>query len=258
MLTRFYLEEPTEHVPSPSFRGSKSFSYVPVSSEEENVEIVNGNKESEIKKSADESAEHIIPDDVEPANLTKSGSFLYLDEVETQDDTKEDVIKRVIFCTLGLNISFCLWGLIQERMLTQTYDGEYFVNSYGLVFMSRLGGLLMSSILMHYFKIPWVKSALVILSANILVDLIAGPVRYILPVGVFLSGRGEHAVIVVPVRGPQVCFIPNGDGKRHYLHLHLHPFISLTLHFSLSHSARESLQDGAGHGNGQVDERQDI
>lgn len=65
-----------------------------------------------------------------------------------------------MFCALGLIISFCIWGLVQERILTQTYDGDFFEYSYGLVFMNRLGGLVLSMVLMHYFKVEWVSSAL--------------------------------------------------------------------------------------------------
>ena len=69
-------------------------------------------------------------------------------------------MQRLAYCAAGLVVSFCIWGLVQERILTQTYCGEFFEYSYGLVFMNRLGGLIFSSYLMYYFKVPWVQSAL--------------------------------------------------------------------------------------------------
>jgi adenosine 3'-phospho 5'-phosphosulfate transporter B2 len=61
---------------------------------------------------------------------------------------------------VGLNVSFCIWGLVQERILTQTYNGDFFGYSYGLVFLNRLGGLVLSTVLMYYFQVEWVKSPL--------------------------------------------------------------------------------------------------
>ena len=89
------------------------------------------------------------------------GNVGYLDlwgDVST--GTKEQVINRVIFCAVGLNIIFSLWGLLQERILTQTYDGVFFEYSYGLVFINRLGGLILSSVCVYYFKVAWVKTPL--------------------------------------------------------------------------------------------------
>ena len=39
-------------------------------------------------------------------------------------------------------------------MLTRPYNGEYFSSSYGLVFLNRLGGFIISGILLYGFKPP--------------------------------------------------------------------------------------------------------
>ena len=61
---------------------------------------------------------------------------------------------------LGLVVSFSIWGVVQERILTQQYDDEFFTYSYGLVFLNRLGGLILSAYLMHFFKVQYINSAL--------------------------------------------------------------------------------------------------
>lgn len=92
-------------------------------------------------------------------------SFINLNEWGEPEGTKQEVIQRLAICSIGLVLSFTLWGLVQERILTQTYgttteNKEFFVYSYGLVFMNRLGGLLFSAMLMYYFAVPWYPSAL--------------------------------------------------------------------------------------------------
>ncbi len=89
-----------------------------------------------------------------------SGSFLNLNEWGEPEGTKEEVVQRAIFCAIGLNITFCIWGVLQERMLTMPYDGVFFEYSYGLVFMSRLGGLILSAMLIYHYKVVLIKSPL--------------------------------------------------------------------------------------------------
>ena len=55
-------------------------------------------------------------------------------------------------------ITFTIWGLVQERILTQPYGDDYFEYSYGLVFLNRLGGFVISAILMYYYRTQWVTS----------------------------------------------------------------------------------------------------
>jgi hypothetical protein len=37
-------------------------------------------------------------------------------------------------------------------MLTMPYDNDYFIYAYGLVFMTRLGGLILSTSIFYYKK----------------------------------------------------------------------------------------------------------
>jgi len=89
-------------------------------------------------------------------------SFLNVHDHEEDEPpgTKEEVIRSLIFCAVGFNVSFSVWGLLQERILTQTYGGEFFEFSYGLVFINRLGGLVLSSCLFYYYKVDMVLSPL--------------------------------------------------------------------------------------------------
>ena len=55
-----------------------------------------------------------------PPRLKKSNSFLNLNEWGEPEGTKEEVYQRVIFCAIGLNITFCIWGLVQVRTYGST------------------------------------------------------------------------------------------------------------------------------------------
>lgn len=79
-------------------------------------------------------------------------SFL---EFRQEKLTKTQVLQRLVFCSLMLNITFVMWGALQERMLTRRYPrytGEYFTYSYALVFTNRFWTLIMSAMLMLYLK----------------------------------------------------------------------------------------------------------
>lgn len=150
MLVRFYLEEETSMFDKhdlPHDTSQDGYMLVSTKDDEDQKEVV-----------AEE-----IPQATAlkmPQKLRKTESFLNINEWGEPEGTRQEVIVKIVICAIGLIISFCFWGLLQERILTQTYDGEYFEFSYGLVFMNRLGGLLLSIALMHYFKVEWVKSAL--------------------------------------------------------------------------------------------------
>lgn len=76
-------------------------------------------------------------------------------EFDQQHTSRTTVIRRLLFCSLMLNITFVSWGLLQERMLTRRYPrhtGEYFTYSYALVFTNRFWTLCFSSILLFYLK----------------------------------------------------------------------------------------------------------
>lgn len=139
MLVRFYLEEETS---SP-----QGYKIVPQDEESE--------EEGVIKDQASKPSEGSSASSSTSASTAKATTFLNLNEFNEPEGTKQEVIQRLIFCAAGLIISFTVWGLVQERILTQTYNGDFFVYSYGLVFMNRLGGLLFSAVLMRYFAVSW-------------------------------------------------------------------------------------------------------
>jgi adenosine 3'-phospho 5'-phosphosulfate transporter B2 len=88
------------------------------------------------------------------------GSFINILGFTEPQGTRQEVMQKVFFCAFGLHVSFSIWGLLQERMLTFPYDGDYFVYSFGLVFITRVGGLLLSAVLMFVNKEEWVQTPL--------------------------------------------------------------------------------------------------
>ncbi len=64
-----------------------------------------------------------------------------------QTESPAVVFRRLCLCSLGLILTFVMWGILQERMLTRRYPrytGEYFQYTYFLVFTNRLWSLLFS------------------------------------------------------------------------------------------------------------------
>lgn len=172
MLVRFYLDEETiQHK-----EGGNG--YAALSTIEEDVDMDQeeeiGNTKEEEEPNISDSENDTRNNSKEPKNISSSKphmggekgrgtgdrAFLNVNQWGEPDGTKQEVIQKCIFCAVGLNVSFCIWGLLQERILTQTYNGDYFYHSYGLVFLNRLGGLILSTCLVYYFKIEWVKSPL--------------------------------------------------------------------------------------------------
>ncbi|KAJ1405306.1 UAA transporter family-domain-containing protein [Ochromonadaceae sp. CCMP2298] len=176
MLVRFYLEEevttrpgyfkvPTEDVDEEE----EEVGIAPMGSEEGSDQLIaegssSGSSSSSgvgvEMKAVGASGEQAAPVKKSRMGRSNSGSFLNINEWGEPEGTRQEVLQKVLFCAAGLNISFCIWGLAQERILTQTYGGVFFEYSYGLVFLNRLGGLILSSCLMYYLKVDWVSSAL--------------------------------------------------------------------------------------------------
>lgn len=171
MLVRFYLEEDTY-----SYTNS---GYVPVATEDlgdEEVsspnEDIDGIQLTDLPQ-VNEERQQLIQESSGPETINNekknpplrsrgSAEFLNIHDSSTIEPlgTKQEVIQRLVICAVGLIASFTIWGVLQERLLSQTYDGVFFENSYGLVFMNRLLGLLLSYSLMVYFEIPWYPTAL--------------------------------------------------------------------------------------------------
>lgn len=87
-----------------------------------------------------------------PAHPSHGGRVLEFDQEHT---SRAQVVKRLLFCSLMLNVTFVTWGALQERMLTRRYPrntGDYFTYSYLLVFSNRCWTLILSSFLMWYLR----------------------------------------------------------------------------------------------------------
>ena len=83
----------------------------------------------------------------------ESSSFLF--EYNQEHESKKSVYTNLTICAVMLNLTFVSWGLLQERMLTRRYPrltGEYFTYSYALVFTNRFWTLVISGLLLLYFK----------------------------------------------------------------------------------------------------------
>eukprot|EP00521_Asterionellopsis_glacialis_P009959 CAMPEP_0195289280 /NCGR_PEP_ID=MMETSP0707-20130614/5625_1 /TAXON_ID=33640 /ORGANISM="Asterionellopsis glacialis, Strain CCMP134" /LENGTH=511 /DNA_ID=CAMNT_0040349269 /DNA_START=107 /DNA_END=1642 /DNA_ORIENTATION=+ len=81
-----------------------------------------------------------------------SGSLLEFDQEKM---SKTEVLRRLVFCCLMLNLTFVTWGILQERMLTRRYPrftGEKFVYTYALVFTNRLWTVIFSGLLLLYLR----------------------------------------------------------------------------------------------------------
>lgn len=87
----------------------------------------------------------------------KGSNVTFLDSwrLPTESMSKESVYSNLAICAIMLNVTFVSWGLLQERMLTRKYPrltGEHFTYSYALVFTNRFWTLVMSGMLLAYFR----------------------------------------------------------------------------------------------------------
>lgn len=90
-------------------------------------------------------------------NASRRPSSVFSDVLafDQKNSSKSEVLRRLAFCVIILNVTFVTWGVLQERMLTRRYPrftGEFFTYSYALVFTTRFWTLIMSSFLMAYLK----------------------------------------------------------------------------------------------------------
>jgi len=86
---------------------------------------------------------------------SRMSSFADSFAFEQEQTSRGVVIRRLLTCIIMLNVTFVIWGVLQERMLTRRYPrytGEFFTYSYALVFTNRFWTLIMSGLLMIYFK----------------------------------------------------------------------------------------------------------
>jgi len=92
-----------------------------------------------------------------PKRSSSAGKLMNMFDDETFDQSsasKKEVVTKLSMCACGLLSCFLVWGVLQERMLTKPYSGDYFTSSYGLVFINRLGGFLISGAMLYVFAPP--------------------------------------------------------------------------------------------------------
>jgi len=101
----------------------------------------------------------------EPLLPTNSGAAAGSKEVKEEDSFSVKAFK-LVFCTLGLQCSYLTWGVLQERIMTQSYgstessdgtiidNGEKFGNSQFLVFVNRVLALVVAYIYIVNSKQP--------------------------------------------------------------------------------------------------------
>ncbi len=94
-------------------------------------------------------------DDDKHEKKTNKSSNAVVMEFDQETTSKTVVLKRLTLCVVMLNITFIIWGLLQERMLTRRYPrytGEFFHYSYALVFTNRFWTVILSGLLLLYLK----------------------------------------------------------------------------------------------------------
>ncbi|CAL8071861.1 unnamed protein product [Calicophoron daubneyi] len=64
-------------------------------------------------------------------------------EKDVKQRTYRQNCALLALCILGLQLSYVMWGLMQERIMTRSYDGEMFKDSQFLVFCNRFMTILM-------------------------------------------------------------------------------------------------------------------
>lgn len=162
LVAKIYFPETLERVVRPTGI-TRSFSYR-VADEEKSTEDYYGSDaeedEEEVLDSEDEQ-ENLLREPksssaraaaTAPSFRRQASNFL---EFQQESLSRSQVLKRLIFCSIMLNLTFVLWGALQERMLTRRYPrytGDYFTYSYALVFTNRFWTLVMSTALMFYLK----------------------------------------------------------------------------------------------------------
>jgi adenosine 3'-phospho 5'-phosphosulfate transporter B2 len=158
LVVRFYLEE---NVVS----GLDTSKYSVLPTEVQENEDMDTQLDTDIKTTAEEEENLESKDNIEDSevNMIRRPSFsldLNINEWGEPEGTRQEVLQQLLFCAVGLVVTFSIWGLLQERILTQPYEGQFYTYSYGLVFINRLGGLILSAAMMWFFKIPWYYSPL--------------------------------------------------------------------------------------------------
>jgi len=166
LVAKVYFPESLERGSIPNIRRKYSYRRKPeeehqsyVTAEEDELEALYSDDENDENDSNGDSSDDFEQEDPllgdmtgRPGNVHHKAQILEFDQVQT---SRAQVIKRLLFCSLMLNLTFVTWGALQERMLTRRYPrhtGEYFTYSYALVFSNRFWTLILSSFLLWYLK----------------------------------------------------------------------------------------------------------
>ncbi|KAM7535471.1 hypothetical protein Aperf_G00000098383 [Anoplocephala perfoliata] len=56
----------------------------------------------------------------------------------------------LVSCTLGLNFVYIFWGVLQEKIMTRSYNGEHFREPQFLVFCNRVGALITALVCLSF------------------------------------------------------------------------------------------------------------
>ncbi|KAL7436957.1 hypothetical protein ACHAXM_005430 [Skeletonema potamos] len=160
MVAKIYFPSWLEPRESPAPRNSHSY-----------MDVIRDSYKSDLSDDEDEDEEELMggllntqeeggnnnkeSSDEKLASLRRRQSSSFLFDYNQESESKLRVYTNLAICAVMLNLTFVSWGLLQERMLTRRYPrltGEYFTYSYALVFTNRFWTLVMSGLMMIYFK----------------------------------------------------------------------------------------------------------
>jgi adenosine 3'-phospho 5'-phosphosulfate transporter B2 len=64
----------------------------------------------------------------------------------------------LVYCFGGLQASYLMWGLLQEKIMTQSYSGQQFTDSQFLVFVNRILALVIAWVYLGIYERPTIAS----------------------------------------------------------------------------------------------------
>ncbi|XP_041108658.1 adenosine 3'-phospho 5'-phosphosulfate transporter 1-like [Polyodon spathula] len=94
------------------------------------------------------------------SSLQEDVSTTFRNEATAASSSSAKQIMKLLFCAAGLQASYLTWGILQERVMTQTYaatdtePGEKFKDSQFLVFMNRILALTVAGMYCTLTKQP--------------------------------------------------------------------------------------------------------
>ena len=63
-----------------------------------------------------------------------------------KEDSPFNYFTKLLLAIVGLQVTYLTWGVLQERVMTRTYDGDKFTNSQFLVLVNRVLALVIAGI----------------------------------------------------------------------------------------------------------------